>query len=43
VRLNHFASLTVTNGQAGYYHFDVWDGTDNTNVVVTGGDYYTIQ
>ncbi len=43
VRLNHFASLTVTNGQAGYYHFDVWDGTDNTNVVVTGGDYYIVQ
>lgn len=40
---NHFISLTITNGQAGYFHLDVWDGTDPTNVVVTGGDYYQRQ
>lgn len=37
---NHYISLTVTNGQAGNYHFDWWNGTDPTNTVVTGGDYY---
>lgn len=43
IRLNHYALLTVTNGQSGYFHIDFFNGIDPTNAVVTGGDYYTIQ
>lgn len=43
IRLNHYASLTVSNTTAGYYHIDFFNGTDPTNAVVTGGDYYQIQ
>jgi hypothetical protein len=41
--LNHSAALTVTNGQSYYLHIDFYDGTDPTNAIVTGGDYYTRQ
>jgi hypothetical protein len=37
---NNYWNLTVTNGQAQTYHLEAHKGTDPTNVVVTGGDYY---
>lgn len=43
IRLNHFASLSVSNTTATFHHIDFFNGTDPTNAVVTGGDYYQIQ